>query len=70
MNKADFIAHLADKLASSKAEAARSLEAVVAAMTEVFHQQEALVLPGFGTFGVKKRAARSGRNPSTGKAVS
>jgi len=69
MNKADFIAQLALKLASSKAEAARSLEAVMAAMQDVFHQREALILPGFGTLGVKQRAARTGRNPLTGKTI-
>jgi len=69
MNKADFIAQLALKLESSKAEAARSLEAVMAAMQEVFCQREALILPGFGALGVKQRAARAGRNPLTGKTI-
>ena len=69
MNKADFIAQLALKLASSKTEAARSLEAVMAAMQDVFYQREALILPGFGTLGVKQRAARAGRNPLTGKTI-
>jgi DNA-binding protein HU-beta len=69
MNKADFIAYISTKLDYSKTETTRNVEAVLDAMQEVFQRQEVLTLPGFGTLGVKKRAARSGRNPRTGKAI-
>lgn len=69
MNKADFISIIATKLDYSKTEATRHVEAVLDAMREVFQKQEVLVLPGFITLGVKKREARSGRNPSTGEAI-
>ena len=69
MNKTDFIANIAAKAESSKAQAAVHLDAVLATITEIFQNNDTLILPGFGTFGVKKRAARSGRNPSTGKTL-
>src|SRR4051812_15934555 len=69
MNKVDFVTVLADKLEVTKAQAGRSLTIVLEAMTEVFTSHEKLTLPGLGTIGVKKRAARTGRNPSTGKTI-
>ncbi len=69
MKKTDFIAHIAEQLQSSKAEAARTVDVVLDTLQHVFLQHEVLALPGFATFGVKKRAARSGRNPATGKAI-
>lgn len=69
MKKTDFIAQVAAKLESSRTEAARNVEAVLDTLQEVFLQQEVLALPGFATFGVKKRAARAGRNPATGEAL-
>lgn len=69
MNKSEFIAQLAERMAGSKAQAARHLEAVMATMTDIWVKKESLIVPGFATLDVKKRAARSGRNPSTGKAI-
>lgn len=69
MNKTEFISLLAQRMTCSKAQATRNLEAMIASMTAVLVQKERLILPGFATFGVKKRAARSGRNPSTGKTI-
>ncbi len=69
MNKADFIKTIADKAQISKTETARNLEAVLETITEIFQNNDTLILPGFGTFGVKTRAARTGRNPSTGKTI-
>ncbi len=69
MNKSDFIAAIAVKLDSTKAEATRNVEAVIAVMTEVFKEKDSLTLPGFGTLGTKKRAAKTGRNPGTGKTI-
>ncbi len=69
MNKADFITRVAAKAESSKTQAAAHLEAVLETITEIFQNNDTLTLPGFGTFGVKTRAARAGRNPSTGKTM-
>lgn len=69
MNKTDFIAVIANKTALTKTDAAKYLDAVIETLTDIFQRKETLTLPGFGTFGVKERAERSGRNPSTGKAI-
>ena len=66
MNKANFIAVLADQLEFIKAMANRSLAAPIA-MTEVFTFNEKLILLDLDTLCVKKRAAHTGRNPSTGQ---
>ena len=62
-----------DAIASSaeltKADAARALDATVAAVTAALAAGDAVTLVGFGTFSVKKRAARKGRNPKTGEAI-
>ena len=69
MNKSDFIAAIATQLNSSKAEASRNVDAVLAVMTNVFKEQDSLTLPGFATLGTKSRAAKTGRNPGTGKTI-
>ena len=53
----------------TKADAARALDATVAAVTAALVAGDAVTLVGFGTFSVKKRAARKGRNPKTGEAI-
>jgi nucleoid DNA-binding protein len=68
MNKADLIEEVA-KVTSSKKEAALAVDAVIAAIQKSLKKGNAVTLVGFGTFDVKKRKARTGRNPQTGKAI-
>jgi DNA-binding protein HU-beta len=62
----DAIATSAD---ISKAAAGRALDAVTESITQSLKQGEQVALVGFGTFVVKDRAARSGRNPQTGETI-
>jgi len=65
MNKSDLVAVVADKLGATKRDAEASLNAVVEAITESLVKGEKIQLVGFGSFEVRKRAARKGRNPQT-----
>ena len=65
MNKSDLIAAMAAKTGSTKKSAEASLEAFVSAVTESLKKGEKVQLVGFGSFEVRKRAARKGRNPQT-----
>ncbi len=72
MNKQDIIDTItADKNAGlpSKAAAERAVNAILDALTKGIKQDGEVQLIGFGTFKVKTRAARSGRNPSTGAPI-
>lgn len=69
MNKTDLIEHIAHNADISKAAAARSLDATIAAVKSTLKKGGTVSLVGFGTFSVNKRAARTGRNPRTGEAV-
>jgi len=65
MNKSDLVAVVAEKLGATKRDAEASLNAVVEAITESLVKGEKIQLVGFGSFEVRKRAARKGRNPQT-----
>ncbi len=69
MNKAELIEAVAEQADMTKADAGRAVDAVVAAITEALKQQNDVALVGFGTFTVRERAARSGRNPQTGATI-
>lgn len=69
MNKSDLIEKIAGGADISKAAAGRALDAFLAAVTDSLKNGEKVTLPGFGTFDVKARAARTGRNPKTGEAL-
>ena len=69
MNKTELIEHIAKTADISKAAAARSLDAVMDAITETLKNNGSVTLVGFGTFSVGERAARSGRNPRTGEEI-
>ncbi len=60
---------MADSADISKASAARALEAMVESVTGALKSGDSLTLVGFGTFSVRKREARAGRNPTTGEAI-
>ncbi len=69
MNKTELVDKIAESADISKASAARALEATLDAITQSLKQADPVVLVGFGTFAVKERAARTGRNPQTGAAI-
>ena len=69
MTKAEFIDLVADKAELSKKEAGAAVDAFTNAITEVLKNGGKITFPGFGTFDVKERAARTGRNPQTGKTL-
>lgn len=66
MNKSELIDAIAEKGGLSKADAGKALDATIASVTEALKAGDTVTLVGFGTFGVKERAARTGRNPQTG----
>ena len=69
MNKAELIEAMAESADISKAAAGRALDGMVDAVTNAMKAGDTLSLVGFGTFSVKERAAREGRNPQTGETI-
>ena len=69
MNKSELIEKVAAAADLPKAAAGRALDAVLETVTEALKEGDSVVVVGFGTFAVKDRAARTGRNPQTGKAI-
>lgn len=69
MNKSQLIDKIADGADISKAAAGRALDAFVEAVTETLQEGETVSLVGFGTFSMRERAARTGRNPQTGEPI-
>lgn len=69
MNKSELIDAIAEKAELSKKDAGSALDALVAAVSDALKAGDAVTLVGFGTFAVKERAARTGRNPQTGKEI-
>jgi DNA-binding protein HU-beta len=69
MNRKELIDALADRTECTKADADRSIGALLEIITESMKEGETLTLLGFGTFEVRSRAARIGRNPKTGETL-
>jgi DNA-binding protein HU-beta len=69
MNKAELIARIAEECGLSKADVAKVVDAFVDNVTKALKKGERVTLVGFGTFGVSKRKARTGRNPQTGAPI-
>ena len=69
MNKTELIDAVAQSADISKAAATRAVDTVIEQITGTLQKGEQVVLVGFGTFAVKDRAARKGRNPQTGQAI-
>jgi nucleoid DNA-binding protein len=67
MNKSQLIDAIAKASKLTKADAERALNATVSSITKALKGGDKVQLIGFGTFEVRKRAARMGRNPKTGK---
>lgn len=66
MNRKELVEALAKKTDSTKADAERNVAALIEVITATLKKGDKLALVGFGTFEVRKRAARTGRNPKTG----
>ena len=69
MNKSQLIDKIAAGADISKAAAGRALDAIIASVTESLKEGDDVALVGFGTFAVKERAARTGKNPATGEQI-
>jgi DNA-binding protein HU-beta len=69
VNKSELIDAIAASADITKADAGRALDAAVEAITKALQAGDQVTLVGFGTFQVKERAARTGRNPQTGKEI-
>lgn len=69
MNKSELIDAVALSADISKAAAGRALDATLSTIAEALQEGDQVSLVGFGTFQVKERAARTGRNPQTGETI-
>lgn len=69
MNKSDLIAAVAEKSSLTKLEAGRAVDAIIAVIGGSLKAANPVTLPGFGTFAVKERKERTGRNPKTGETI-
>ena len=69
MNRQELIEALAAKTGNSKADADRNIAGLIEIITAALKKGDKVALVGFGTFEVRKRAARNGRNPATGAVI-
>jgi len=69
MNKSELIDAIAETAEMTKADAGRAVDAVVSVITKALKKGDSVTLVGFGTFEVRKRGARTGRNPRTGEEI-
>ena len=69
MNKGDLIQQVAEKTGFSKKDSEKALAAVLEGVEKALQAGEKVQLVGFGTFEVRERKAREGRNPGTGEAI-
>lgn len=69
MNKAELIDAVAESADISKAAAGRAIDGMTAAVSNALKKDDSVTLVGFGTFSVRERAARKGRNPQTGEEI-
>jgi DNA-binding protein HU-beta len=69
MNKADLIQAVVEKTGLTKKDSTKALEAVIDVIIESLSKGDKVQLVGFGTFEVRDRKARKGRNPATGETI-
>ena len=69
MNKTELIAAIADQAELSKKDSEKALKAFIDVVTEELKKEHKVQVVGFGTFETRERAARTGQNPQTGKAI-
>lgn len=70
MTKSELINAMAEKAGLSKDDASKALAAALETITAALKEGDKVALVGFGTFSVSARAARTGKNPQTGEAIS
>lgn len=69
MNKAELVSKIAEDAGITKVQAGAALDSFIEGVTKTLKSGNKLILVGFGTFSVSKRAARNGRNPATGATI-
>ena len=69
MNKSELINAISDASGLTKADAGRALDATLSSVSDALKGGDSVSLIGFGTFSVKARSARAGRNPQTGETI-
>jgi DNA-binding protein HU-beta len=69
VNKTELVASVAEKAAMTKKDAEKAINALFASIEEALAKKDKVQVIGFGTFEVKARGARKGRNPQTGKEI-
>ena len=69
MNKAELVSKIAEDAGITKVQATSALDSFMEGVTKTLKSGKKLILVGFGTFSVAKRAARNGRNPKTGATI-
>jgi len=69
LNKQELIENIAASADINKTSAGRALDAMIDSVTDALKEGDSVVLVGFGTFTVRDRAARTGRNPQTGDEI-
>ena len=67
MNKTDLVMQVSERTALPRNTAEVAVNTIFAALTDALASGDAVSIPGFGTFSVKRREARTGRNPRTGE---
>ena len=69
MNTAELVGEVADRTGLTKKTSREAVDALISAITDSLSREERVTLVGFGTFGVRQRKARTGRNPQTGVTI-
>jgi DNA-binding protein HU-beta len=69
MNKTELVKAVAEQAELTQKDAAKAVDALIERISETLAQEEKIQLIGFGTFGVRERSARKGRNPQTGEEI-
>jgi DNA-binding protein HU-beta len=69
MNKAELVSQVAESAGLTKIEAEKTLKSLLEAIATALANEETVTFVGFGSFSVTTRAARTGRNPQTGKEI-
>jgi len=69
VNKTELIDYVANEASITKASAAKAIEGLCGGIEKSLRKGSKVTLVGFGTFGISKRKARTGRNPQTGETI-
>lgn len=69
MKKLELVSDMAAHAEMTKTDAGKALDAFIAVVSEALNKDDSVTIVGFGTFEVRKRKARTGRNPKTGEAL-